>query len=101
METPCEYHTMLVSDLAVIKNDISYIKEKVCGHIREGEKEGGFRDRVVLLEERQKKVLNEIIPELKRRFWFSSLIGGVLGALIGSGSGDIVGEFFKWIMNIH
>ena len=100
MANTCDYHTLLVADIAVIKNDIQYIKDKVCVHIVEGERQGGFRDRVVLLEERQKKVLNEIIPELKRRFWYSALIGGVIGALVGSGSGDLIGVFFKWVMQI-
>lgn len=40
---PCEYHTQLVSDIAVIKNDLQYIKSRVAGHIDEGEKQGGFK----------------------------------------------------------
>mgnify|MGYP007070616734 CR=1 FL=1 len=38
--------------------------------------------------------------ELKKRFWVSSLIGGIIGALIGSGSGEIIGIFAKWVMGI-
>jgi hypothetical protein len=88
----CDYHTQLVSDIAVIKTDLAYIKDKVCKHIQEGEEKGGFRDRLLVVERE--------VCELKRRFWGSALVGGVLGALIGSGSRDIISTFVHWIMQV-
>ena len=39
----CDYHVTLVADMAVIKTDIKYIKDKVCSHVHEGEEPGGWR----------------------------------------------------------
>jgi hypothetical protein len=59
-------------------------------HVMEGDKSGGFRDRLLMVE--------RDMVELKRRFWLSSILGGVIGALIGSGSNDVVVMLIKWIM---
>ena len=59
-------------------------------HVIEGDKQGGFRDRLLLVE------LD--VKSLKERFWQSSLIGGVIGALIGSGSGQVITTLIKWFM---
>lgn len=59
-------------------------------HVTEGDQSGGFRDRL-LRAEMDIKILRE-------RFWYSSLIGGVIGALIGSGSKDILIMFINWLM---
>jgi hypothetical protein len=86
----CEQHIQIASDMAVIKNDMSYVRNKICKHVDEGEKEGGFRDRVLRLE--------IDVSELKKRFWLSSILGGIVGALIGSGSNDAIVALIKWIM---
>jgi dynactin complex subunit len=59
-------------------------------HVTEGERVGGFRDEFT-------KAKIEI-KALKERFWQSSLIGGVIGALIGSGSKDAIGFLIKWMV---
>lgn len=59
-------------------------------HVMEGDKSGGFRDRLLIIE--------RDVGELKKRFWLSSLIGGIVGALIGSGSNDAIAMLIKWIM---
>jgi hypothetical protein len=87
----CAEHTKLVSDIEVIKNDIKYIREKVCDHIHEGEKEGGFRDRLIVLE--------QTVSSLKKAMWARVSVAGLIGGLIGSGSADALGVFLKWIMN--
>jgi len=61
-------------------------------HVIEGDKSGGFRDRLLVLENEYKM--------FKSRFWYGSIIGGIIGALLGSGSGDLLGVFIKWIMKI-
>ena len=86
----CEQHVQIASDMAVIKNDMAYVRNKICKHVDEGEREGGFRDRVFRLE--------IDVRDLKRRFWLSSLMGGIVGALIGSGSNDVILMLVKWIM---
>ena len=58
-------------------------------HVAEGDKSGGFRDRLMRVE--------IDLKTLKERFWQSSLIGGVIGTLIGSGSRDVIGLLFKWL----
>ncbi|MFA4991385.1 MAG: hypothetical protein WC569_02275 [Candidatus Omnitrophota bacterium] len=82
----CENHTSLVADIAVIKTDIKYIKNKVCSHIDEGEKSGGFRDRLIVAE--------QAIDVIKKGYWKSSLVAGLIGGLLGKISPDI----FDWLV---
>ena len=59
-------------------------------HVIEGDKSGGFRDRLMKAE--------IDIKALKERFWQSSLIGGVIGALVGSGSKDVIVGLINWFL---
>ena len=59
-------------------------------HVIEGDKSGGFRDRLMKVE--------IDIKALKERFWQSSLIGGVIGALVGSGSKDVIVGLVNWFL---
>jgi hypothetical protein len=86
----CEYHTQLVADIAVLKDNTNYIRNKICKHVDEGEKEGGFRDRLLLLE--------QAVSELKKAMWIRVAVAGAIGGLIGSGSNDVLVMFIKWIM---
>lgn len=93
----CEYHTQLVSDIAVIKTDVSYIKKyiesqdaRIAKHIDEGEKQGGFRDRLITLEQQ--------MDNFKKAMWIRVGVAGILGGLIGSGSADVIALFLKWVM---
>jgi hypothetical protein len=93
----CEYHTLLVADIAVIKTDVSYIKKyidsqdiRITKHIDEGEKQGGFRDRVIILE--------QAVEALKKAMWIRVGVAGVIGGLVGSGSADAIALFLKWVM---
>lgn len=71
----CVSHTELVANIAVMKNDISYIRSKVCKHVEEGEKEGGFRDRLLLVEQEA--------DILKKAMWVKIGVAGMIGGLIG------------------
>jgi hypothetical protein len=84
-----------------MENHTACLKEKEWGklweiikthsnHVMEGDQKGGFRDRLLIAE------LN--IKELKERFWQSALVGGIIGALVGSGSKDIIVLFVNWFM---
>ena len=71
---------------------------KTCtDHVIEGDKVNGFRDRLLNVEIDNKSIHNEMC-ELKRRFWWASAIGGVIGALLGSGSRDILLFFINWLV---
>jgi hypothetical protein len=66
------------------------ILKTLSDHCIEGDKVGGFRDRLLSAE--------ISIKALKERFWQSALIGGVIGALVGSGSKDVLVIFINWFM---
>jgi hypothetical protein len=59
-------------------------------HVAEGDQKGGFRDRLLVLE--------LSVKELKERFWQSALIGGIIGALVGTGSKDVLVILINWFM---
>lgn len=85
----CEYHTQLATDMAVIKNDVQYIKERVCTHIYEGEKQGGFRDRLSAVE--------SDISALKKAMWIRVIVAGVIGGMIANGSDEAFRLFVKFL----
>jgi hypothetical protein len=80
----CDYHVTLVADMAVIKTDIKYIRDRVCSHVTEGEGPGGWRDRLVILEQE--------IKTLKSSIWKIGLGSGVIGALVGNATPELI----KW-----
>ena len=59
-------------------------------HVLEGDKSGGYRDRLVKVELE--------ISQLKKAKWFTAITGGVIGALIGSGSNEVIVVLVKWMM---
>ena len=59
-------------------------------HVLEGDKSGGWRDRLIMVE-------NEI-SALKKAMWTRVITAGIIGGLIGSGSSDVIKCFFQWIM---
>lgn len=80
-----------MANIENLTKSFNNMEHKISSHIHEGEKPGGVRDRVAKLEWE--------ISELKKRFWYSSAIGGVIGALVGSGSADILRSFLNWLMS--
>ena len=94
----CNLHTQLASDIAVIKADIIYIKDRVCKHIEEGEEKGGFRDRLVLVELGVVSLTKEIAA-LKTASWVRTIISGIVGGLIAMGSKDVLVTFITWLMS--
>ena len=93
----CDQHLQIATDMATIKqlvNDMhtsfSDVKLRFVGHIQEGEKAGGVRDRLLLLEQE--------VAALKKAMWARVIISGLIGGLIGSGSADAIGLFLKWVM---
>jgi len=90
MDNFCPDHIQLKADIEVIKTDLKYIREKVCTHIHDGEKEGGFRDRLLLAE--------QAIDILKKSYWKTCIVAGVIGGLLGKLSPDIINFFVKMVM---
>lgn len=95
----CAQHIEQVKDTAMIKQTVSDLKtsfdevrDRMVAHITEGEKQGGVRDRVSKLEWK--------VESIEARFWIPSIVGGVIGALIGSGSSSVILTFVNWIMHI-
>jgi len=84
----CDYHTELVANIAVIKTDIQYIKDRVCNHIKEGEEKGGFRDRLIILEQE--------VSVLKKVMWMRVIVAGFVGGLIADGTPELI----KWFLNL-
>jgi len=86
----CEYHTQLVSDIAVLKDNTNYIKDTICKHIVDSDKSGGYRERVLILE--------QSVSQLKKAMWMRVIVAGFIGGLLGTGSSDAIGLVLKWIM---
>ena len=86
----CDYHTQLVSDIAVLKDNTTYIRNTVCKHIEEGERDGGYRDRLLILE--------QAVYSLKKAMWIRVIVAGFIGGLLGTGSSDAIRLVIKWIM---
>ena len=84
----CDYHVTLVADIAVIKTDIKYIKDKICNHVTGGEGPGGWRDRLVILE-LELKILRTSI-------WKIGLASGLIGALVGNATPEVI----KWVARL-
>jgi hypothetical protein len=82
MPETCEYHVQLVSDIAVIKNDLKYMRDKVCEHVTEGEKSGGWRDRLLVVEKE--------VAALRTSVWKIGITSGLIGALIGNATPEMV-----------
>jgi hypothetical protein len=85
----CEYHTLLVADIAVIKNSLANIEKKMCSHVEDGEKQGGFRDRLIIAEQE--------ISIIKKGYWKACLISGLIGGLVGNVSPDIITSIAKLV----
>ncbi len=93
----CDQHMQIATDLATIKqltNDMhatfQEVKLRFIGHIVEGERPGGIREKVTLLERE--------VAALKKAMWARCIISGIIGGLVGSGSADVLTSFLKWIM---
>lgn len=88
----CQDHIQSVKDVVALREDVKYIKDAVCKHIVDSDCKGGYRDRVSNLE--------SLVHDLNNRYWASALIGGVIGALIGSGANEALILLIKWLIGI-
>ena len=93
----CEQHiaisettTRIETNLTNLIKTFEEIKERMVEHIHEGEKAGGVRERLTLLEVQ--------VKELKKILWIRVFIAGVIGGLVGSKSIDVVTSLIQWII---
>jgi hypothetical protein len=86
----CDSHEQLIVDLATIKTDIAYIKDRVCSHIAQGEEKGGFRDRLIIAE--------QAIAALRTSTWKVGMTAGFMGALIGNVAPEAIKLIATWLV---
>ena len=95
----CEHHdkvvteySKLVTSIAVMTSMLSEIKGNITSHIREGEKQGGYRDRLIALEFAQSAAERER-KNIRVGIWRTCLVAGMIGGLLGK----LTPEFFSVI----
>ena len=84
----CDKHSEMVSNVAVITERLSNIVESqervekfFAKHVEEGEKAGGFRDRLVVVE-LAVTTLSKEISALKTAKWITAVVSGLIGGLL-------------------
>jgi len=99
----CEEHresmqqiSALVTSMAVLNASFSQVKDKISTHIDDGEKQGGFRDRLVIIEHTQKEIIVPQMNELKKNIWSQCILAGLLGGLIG----HITPQIFELLVKV-
>lgn len=86
----CNQHQVIATDMAVIKTDIKYIRDKVCTHITQGEERGGFRDRLIIVEQE--------ISALKKMAWIRLIVAGFIGGMLGNVAPETIQLLSQWII---
>lgn len=84
----CDQHIQNIRDAEItkqtcirIEKSFEDVKARMVAHINEGEKEGGFRDRVRDLE-KQAETQMAVISALKKAEWRRVIISGVIGGIV-------------------
>ena len=83
MEHNCHYEERW----GKVLTQLEYLSSKICSHIQQGEEKGGFRDRLIIME--------QDISALKKAEWTRVIVAGVIGGLIGNLSPDLVNALLK------
>lgn len=79
-----------------LESGFEYFIKRTADHIAEGDKVGGYRDRILLLETEDKAqsdrigAQTEIISALKKAEWKRVIVGGVIGGIIAR-SPELIG----------
>ena len=79
-----------------VLTQLEIFTSKVCKHIEEGEKEGGFRDRL-LKAEVDIKFANESLSTIKKSYWKACIVSGLIGGLIGKLTPDMMNLVYNSI----
>ena len=73
-----------------LQSDLRYIKENTCRHIQEGEGVGGWRDRLLVVEQET--------STLKKSYWKTCVVAGIIGGLVGNISPEIFNFFVRFVL---
>jgi len=82
----CQDHPNVTESLAIIKHELTFIRNSVTKHIEEGDKVGGYRDRVLIAESEINIIKQELFrldKALKTEVLKTGIIGGLIGAFVG------------------
>lgn len=88
MTTLCDEHLKLAVDIATIKETLQNIESKVCTHVYDGDRPGGYRDRVMILEQGHNNLTKEI-SAIKQGYWKACIVSGMIGGLLGKLAPDM------------
>ena len=83
-------------DLSELTTALRHISERICQHINEGERQGGFRDRL-LIAERQIAEQKEQISVIKSGYWKVAIVSGFIGGLLGKVTPDLFNFLIKTV----
>lgn len=86
-----EHDCIQESRITKLETGFEYFIKRTADHIAEGDKQGGFRDRVVILEQQ--------VSALKKAEWTRVITAGVIGGLIGNLSPDLIRSIL-WLLGI-
>jgi len=93
----CQHHdsqtnciNQLRTDIAVIRRDLEHVVGRICQHVEDAERAGGWRDRMVAVESDIRVIKEERI--MMRWFMIGS---GVIGGLLGSGATEAITKFLS------
>jgi hypothetical protein len=79
----------LTADIAEIKAILKTLKEQVVSHVSEGDKPGGYRDRLLILEQK--------IAAWEKFMWLRLGIAGLIGGLVAVNSSEAIGLIVKMV----
>ena len=82
-------HCLKEEDWGKVKSDMEFFKSKVCKHVNEGDRPGGYRDRLLIAEKE--------ISIIKKGYWIAAVVAGAVGGLIGKLTPDLVSFFIKQV----
>lgn len=86
-----EHDCIQESRITKLETGFEYFIKRTADHIAEGDKQGGFRDRVVILEQQ--------VSALKKAEWTRVITAGAIGGLIGNLSPDLIRSIL-WLLGI-
>lgn len=79
------------SRITKLETGFEYFIKKTADHISEGDKQGGYRDRLVVLE--------QAVSALKKAEWTRTLTAGLVGGLVGNISPELI-KGVLWLIGI-
>lgn len=90
METHCSDHINFATKVGNIEFMLTEIRDKICCHITQGEEKGGFRDRLIVVEQE--------VAALRKSVWKIGMAAGFMGALIGNIAPEVISLFVKFLV---